>query len=62
MRHWFGSQKNGADLGIDPERLGVAGDSAGANIAAAIALLTRDRNGPTLKAQILCYPAPAIWD
>ena len=41
---------------IDPDRIFVAGDSAGGNLAAAIALLARDRKGPQLAGQILLYP------
>lgn len=43
-------------LGIDPTRIAVAGDSAGGNVAAVLALLTRDRLAPPLAAQILIYP------
>ncbi|MDX1576003.1 MAG: alpha/beta hydrolase [Kiloniellales bacterium] len=46
-----------AELAIDPARLGVGGDSAGGNLAAAVALAARDRKAPHLKAQILIYPA-----
>ncbi|MCX5561385.1 alpha/beta hydrolase [Streptomyces sp. NBC_00038] len=46
-----------ARLGIDPARIGVGGESAGANIAAALALLTRDLNGPGLRMQLLEIPA-----
>jgi acetyl esterase len=45
-----------ADLGIDPERLVVAGDSAGGNLTAAVALMARDRAGPPLAFQLLVYP------
>jgi acetyl esterase len=45
-----------AALGADPERVVVAGDSAGGNLAAVVALLARDRNGPPLAAQALLYP------
>lgn len=44
------------ELGIDPERIVIAGQSAGAGLAAGTALLARDRNGPTLLAQILVSP------
>ncbi len=43
-------------LGGDPGRLGVAGDSAGANLAAAVALLARERGGPDIDYQQLLYP------
>jgi len=43
-------------LGADPQRLGVAGDSAGANLAAAVCLAARDVGGPPIAAQILIYP------
>ena len=47
---------NAAGLGADPERLGVHGDSAGANLAAVVALIARDRGGPILRLQSLVYP------
>lgn len=47
---------NAAELGIDPERVGVAGASAGGGLAAAVALLARDRGGPTLCFQLLDVP------
>ena len=46
----------GASLGISGDRVILAGDSAGANIAAALALRARDR-GVTLGGQMLIYPA-----
>lgn len=44
-----------ADFGIDPGRLGVGGDSAGAALAAAVALRARD-GGRALALQLLIYP------
>lgn len=47
---------NAGDLGIDPARIAVAGDSAGGNLAAVLTLLARDGLAPPLAAQILIYP------
>ena len=44
------------ELGGDPDRLVVAGDSAGGNLAAVTALRARDEGGPALVAQLLVYP------
>ncbi len=44
-------------LGIDAQRLAVGGDSAGGNLAAAVALLAQDRGGPHIERQLLLYPA-----
>jgi acetyl esterase len=46
----------GRTWGIDTGRLLVAGDSAGANLAAALTLAARDRQGPRLRGQVLIYP------
>ncbi len=44
------------ELKIDPKRIAIMGDSAGGGMAAAVALMARDRNGPRLARQILVYP------
>jgi acetyl esterase len=43
------------EIGADPARLAVGGDSAGGNLAAAVTLLARD-GGPRLAGQLLVYP------
>ncbi|MGV0627072.1 alpha/beta hydrolase [Mycolicibacter minnesotensis] len=45
-----------AELGAAPGRVAVGGDSAGGNLAAAVALLTRDDGGPVPILQWLIYP------
>jgi acetyl esterase len=47
---------NGASIGIDPGKLAIGGDSAGGNLAAAVALWARDHGGPKLRLQLLAYP------
>lgn len=51
---WLAAHASG--LGIDSAKLSVAGDSAGGNLAAVLALLARDRKGPLLRHQLLLYP------
>ena len=48
--------ENAAELGADPARLAVGGDSAGGNLAAVASLLARERGGPALCFQLLVYP------
>lgn len=45
-----------AGLGIDPERIAVGGHAAGAGLAAAVAMLARDRQGPPIRYQLLNQP------
>ena len=46
----------GTEMGLDSSRLAVAGDSAGGNIAAVMAMKARDEGGPTVCHQVLFYP------
>jgi acetyl esterase len=52
---WVG--EHAAELGGDPARIAVAGDSAGGNISAVMAQLARDNGGPPLVFQLLWYPS-----
>jgi acetyl esterase len=65
---WLGA--HGGEIGVDPDRMIVAGDSAGANLAAATVLRLRDeRRGPAFRAALLIYgrfaegdtPSIAAW-
>lgn len=47
---------NAGELGLDPQRLGIGGQSAGGCLAAACALRARDEKGPTLCFQLLGIP------
>ena len=51
---WVG--EHAAELGGDPARIAVAGDSAGGNLSAVVAQLARDNAGPSLVFQLLWYP------
>jgi acetyl esterase len=48
--------RNADGLGLDADRIAVAGDSAGGSLAAAVALAARDRGGPAICTQVLLYP------
>jgi acetyl esterase len=55
---WAASGPVLTDLGIDTARIAVAGDSAGGNLACAVAMDARDRaSQPPLRHQLLVYPA-----
>jgi len=52
---WVGAHAD--ELGADPNRLAVAGDSAGGNLAAVVSQLARDAGGPPILIQLLWYPS-----
>jgi len=54
--------EHAAEFGIDPNRIGVGGDSAGGNLATVVCLLSRDRGGPRLKFQLMIYPLVDHFD
>jgi acetyl esterase len=54
--------EHAAEFGVDPNRIAVGGDSAGGNLATVVALMARDRGGPSLKFQLLIYPVTDFDD
>jgi len=50
------AHEHAAELGADPGRLMVAGDSAGGNLAAVVSLMAREQGGPPITSQVLVYP------
>jgi acetyl esterase len=50
------ARDNAARFGVEPTRIAVGGDSAGANLAAVAALAARDEGGPVPAMQLLIYP------
>lgn len=52
--------ENGKSLNLDPSRLVVAGDSVGGNMATAVAMMAKERNGPDILFQLLFYPVTDV--
>lgn len=48
--------EHGREHSLDPNRVAVAGDDTGGNLAAAVTLLAKDRRGPPIAFQLLFYP------
>jgi acetyl esterase/lipase len=48
--------EHASELGVDPGRIGVMGDSAGGGMAAALTILARERGGPQIARQTLLMP------
>lgn len=56
------AHENARELGADPDRLVVCGDSAGGTIAAVMTLLAKQGGGPAIQLQLLVYPGTERWD
>ncbi len=50
-------ESNASKLGIDPNRIAVAGDSAGGTLSAVVSLMAKQKGGPHIVFQLLIYPA-----
>jgi acetyl esterase/lipase len=48
--------EHGAEIGVDGSRLAVAGNSVGGNMSAVVALMSKQKGGPAIRAQILFWP------
>ena len=48
--------KNGKQIGVDGKRLAVTGNSVVGNMAAVVALMAKDKKGPSIKLQVLFWP------
>ncbi len=49
-------KENGKSLGLNTDKIGVAGDSVGGNMAIAVTLMAKQRKGPKIDFQLLFYP------
>lgn len=48
---------HGDEIGVDGSRIAVAGNSVGGDMTAALALMAKDRGGPSIRLQVLLIPA-----
>ena len=49
--------EHGDEINVDADRLAVAGESAGGNMATVVCMLAKQRSGPKIAAQVLFYPS-----
>lgn len=54
--------KNSKSINGDEKHIAVVGDSAGGNLSAAVSLMARDKNGPSITCQVLIYPSTNIFE
>jgi acetyl esterase/lipase len=59
---WLWAFKLAAELGADPTRMAIGGDSAGGNLASGVAIAMREAGGPRAAMQLLIYPATEAVD
>ncbi|MBV9666560.1 MAG: alpha/beta hydrolase [Nitrososphaeraceae archaeon] len=52
--------ENGKTINVNSSRLAVVGDSVGGNMAAAVTLLAKERDGPSIRFQVLFYPVTDV--
>ncbi len=45
-----------SELGVDPDRIAIMGDSGGGGVVASLAIYARDQHGPAVRKQVLVYP------
>lgn len=48
--------KHGDEIGVDSNNIAIVGNSVGGNMAAAVSLLAKEKNGPAIKLQVLLWP------
>jgi len=53
---------NAVELGVDPSRIALVGDSAGGTLVVSVCLLARQRGGPRIAFQVVVYPALTMTD
>ena len=54
--------EHASDFDVDASRIAVGGESAGGNLATVVALMARERGGPSLRFQLLIYPVTDFTD
>lgn len=54
--------ENAGELGVDPERIALVGDSAGGSLVVSTCLMARQRGGPAIAYQVVVYPALTLTD
>lgn len=47
---------HGNEIGVNGKNLAIVGNSVGGNMAASVALMAKDKNGPQIKLQVLLWP------